>query len=304
MKRIGVLLFLVALFCCWTVSASHAEEEESRSDSFTILWIADTQDISFHGYGNAFDRMGKWILEQREPMNIRYIVQTGDAVDNGASVLQWERFDVMYDQFRGKIPYISAAGNHEVKKNGYFDYWMREDIRTIPRGNTFMRGEASYCTFDHEGNRFIIVAIGYGVGQDAVIWTNGILKAHKDRTAILLVHDYLQTNGRFGVNGKALFEQIVQKNPNVRLVLCGHVLGVSSRIDALDDDGDGVPDRTVAQLMYDYQHFKEDCGQLRTLTFQLKDRSICVTTYSPVTERYYRDYMFGDHYTFTLADAF
>lgn len=297
-------MFFVTLFCCWTVSASHAEEEEEQSDSFTILWISDTQDISYHGYGKAFDRMGKWILEQKDAMNIRYIVQTGDAVDNGASLQQWKRFDVMYDQFRGKIPYISAAGNHEVKKNGYFDYWMRRDIRAIPRGNTFMRGEASYSTFDYEGNPFILVSIGYGVGQDAVKWTNDILKTHKDHTAILLVHDYLQTDGRFGVNGKALFDQIVQKSPNVRVVLCGHVLGVSSRIDALDDNHDGKPDRTVAQLMYDYQHFAEDCGQLRTLTFQIKDRSIHVTTYSPVTERYYRDYMFGDHYSFTLTNAF
>lgn len=303
MKRLWGLLFFAALFWCWPAFISHAAEAQ-ESDSFTILWISDTQDISYHGYGDAFDTMGKWILEQKDDKNIRYVVQTGDAVDNGASATQWQRYDVMYDQIRGKIPYISAAGNHEVKKNGYRDYWMREDIRTIPRDHTFMRGEASYATFDYHGNSFMIVAVGYGAGQDAIQWTNDILAKHRDRTAILLAHDYLQTDGRFGVNGKALFEQIVKPNPNVRLVLCGHVLGVSSRIDALDDDHDGKPDRTVAELMYNYQHFEADCGQLRTLTFQLKDRSICVTTFSPVTQRYYRDYMFGDHYTFTLTKAF
>ena len=303
MKRLWGLLFFAALFWFWPAFASHAEEAQ-ESDSFTILWISDTQDISYHGYGDAFDTMGKWIVEQQDDMNIRYIVQTGDAVDNGASAWQWRNYDVMYDQFRGKIPYIAAAGNHEVKKNGYLEYCMREDVRTIPRGNTFLRGEASYATFDHHGNSFLIMAVGYGVGQDAVDWTNEVLAAYRDHTAILLVHDYLQTDGRFGVNGKALFETVVKPNPNVRLVLCGHVLGVSSRIDALDDDHDGKPDRTVAQMMYNYQHFAEDCGQLRTLTFQVDDRSIRVTTYSPVTKRYYRDYMFGDHYTFTLPNAF
>ena len=303
MKRLWGLLFCVALFFFWPVCTSHAEEAE-QSDSFTILWISDTQDISYHGYGDAFDTMGKWIVEQQDDMNICYIVQTGDAVDNGASTTQWERYDVMYNQFRGKIPYISAAGNHEVKKNGYLDYCMREDIRAIPPDNAFHGGEASYNTFEYKGNRFIIVAVGYGVGQDAVDWTNAVLAAHSDHIAILLMHDYLQTDGRFGINGKAMFEQIVQPNPNVRLVLCGHVLGVSSRIEELDDDQDGNPDRTVTELMYNYQHFGEDCGQLRTLTFQLEDRSICVTTYSPVTKRYYRDYMFGDHYTFTLNNAF
>ncbi|MPN41114.1 hypothetical protein SDC9_188656 [bioreactor metagenome] len=101
-----------------------------------------------------------------------------------------------------------------------------------------------------------------------------------------------------------MYKQIVLPNPNVRLVLCGHVLGVSSRIDSIDDDLDGEADRTVAQLMYNYQNRKTDCGQLRILEFNTEDRSIMITTYSPVTDRYYRDYMFGDNYTFTLQDAF
>lgn len=303
MTSIFRVVVLLLFFTNYPLPQSQVEKEVDR-DTFSIIWISDTQDMAYNGYDHALQKMGSWIMANKLRLDIRYIVQTGDAVDNGASMRQWDNFDELYNQFRGKIPYISAAGNHEVKKNGYLEYWMRPDVRSIPRANAYRRGMSAFCTFEENGIKFIIVAVGYGAEEECVPWVNQVLKQHKDCTAILLFHDYMQDNGRFSINGKLMFNKIVIPNPNVRLVLCGHVLGVSARIDSIDDNGDGDTDRTVAQLMYNYQHFKTECGQLRIMRFNSRDRSITITTYSPVTERYYRDYLFGDNYTFTLADAF
>ncbi len=303
MKRFLLLLTVFALLCVLPYSASRAKEDDNPG-SFTIIWLADTQDMAFHKYGHALQKMGKWIVDNQKTMNIRYIVQTGDAVDNGASDRQWREFDEMYLQFRGKIPYLSAAGNHEVKKHGYLEYLQRVQVKDVPEENRFRDGESTYSTLEISGAKLIFVAIGYGVEKESVDWVNEVLRQHRDYTAILLIHDYLQTGGRFGITGKAMFHALVEPNPNVRLVLCGHVNGVSSRIDEIDDNKDGTPDRTVAQLMYDYQNANDKCGQLRTMVFNPKDHSITVTTYSPVTKRYYRDYMLGDKVTFTLKNAF
>ena len=302
-KRFLSLLSIFALLCLLPYPSSRARVDDDRVP-FTIVWLADTQDMAYHKYDHALQKMGKWIMDNQKTMNIRYIVQTGDAVDNGASEWQWGVFDEMYLQFRGKIPYISAAGNHDVKKHGYLEYLQRSQVKDIPKENRFRDGESAFCTLEISGVKLIIVAIGYGMEKASVDWANDVLKQHADYTAILLFHDYLQTRGRFGVTGKAMYRDIVEPNPNVRLVLCGHVSGISSRVDKFDDNKDGTPDRTVTQLMYDYQNAKEQCGQLRTMEFNPKDHSITVTTYSPVTKRYYRDYMFGDHTTFTLKDAF
>lgn len=303
MKKILYLVTIFALICIHPYLASHARVDDDRVP-FTIVWLADTQEMAYGKYDHALQKMGKWIMESQKKMNIRYIVQTGDAVDNGASDWQWEVFDEMYLQFRGKIPYISAAGNHDVKKNGYLEYLQRAQVKDIPKENRFREGESAYSTLETSGEKFIFVAIGYGVEEASVDWANEVLEKHRDYTAILQFHDYLQTGGRFGITGRAMFHALVEPNPNVRLVLCGHVKGVSSRIDELDDNKDGKPDRSVVQLMYDYQNAKDKCGQLRTLVFNPKDHSITVTTYSPVTKRYYRDYMFGDEVTFTLKNAF
>lgn len=299
-------LFLLSIFVLlsvlpYPVSRAH---EDVETDTFTVIWLADTQDMAYGSYDHALKKMGKWIMDCRKPMNIRYIVQTGDAVDNGASDWQWRVFDEIFHQFHGRIPYISAAGNHDVKKHGYLEYLKRAQVKDIPEDHRFRGGESAYNTFEFKGRKFIFVAIGYGVEEASVDWANEVLRRHRDHTAILLMHDYLQTGGRFGITGKAMFHELVEPNPNVRLVLCGHVKGVSSRIDRLDDTHDGVPDRTVTELMYNYQHMKEQCGQLRIMVFNPRDRSITITTYSPVTKRYYRDYLFGDRFTFTIKDAF
>lgn len=312
MKKTIAILSIFAVLLFLPIPVSHATIQlppdhasgDAPDDSFTIVWISDTQDMAYFGYGRPLAMMGEWIMDNRKALNIRYVVQTGDAVDNGASPWQWDRFDELYGQIGGKIPYISAAGNHEVKKNGYLEYLARPEVLGMPPEQRFEQGKASFATFEANERKFVIVAVGYGIEQDAVPWVNDVLRQHEDSTAILLFHDYMQSEGRFSKNGKAMFEQIVKPNPNVRLVLCGHVCGVSSRIDPIDDNHDGVMDRTVTQMMYNYQHFKDDCGQLRTLTFHMHDRSIEVTTYSPFTQRYYRDYMFGDEYTFTLKDGF
>lgn len=300
-KFIAVLLFVVMMVVFVPFSTTLAED--NNEDTFTIVWLSDTQNMSEYSYNHAMQRMGQWISDQKEVLNIQYVVQTGDAVENGANPKYWAEFDLMLDKFKDEIPYIGAAGNHEIKKNGYLEYLARPEILSIPKENSYKNGEASYSTFEVDGCKFIIVAVGYGIEEESIGWVNFILENHKDHSAILLYHDYMQTSGRFSKNGKLMFKQIVLSNPNVRLVLCGHVLGLSSRIDSIDDNGDGIPDRTVTQMMYNYD-LDKDHGQLRTLQFNTTNHSITVTTYSPITERYYRDWMNGDQYTFVLKDAF
>lgn len=297
-----VVFLFVALFP--EKALAHDVEQTDDGDSFTIVWVSDTQDIAYRNRGDVLESMGQWIIHNRDALRIRYVVQTGDAVDNGASPWQWKAYDHLLQPFKGRIPYIAAAGNHEVKKNGYLDYWMREDVRRIPRAQTIDRGKASFATFKFNDSKFIIVSVGFGVELQYADWMNHVLKTHPDHTAILILHDYLAASGNFSITGKQVFQQVVVPNPNVRLVLCGHVPSLKARADAVDDNGDGTPDRVVNELLYDYQNYKEDFGQIRWLTFNLPDRSITVTTYSPFTKRYYKDFNFGNQAIFTIPNAF
>ena len=67
-------------------------------------------------------------------------------------------------------------------------------------------------------------------------------------------------------------------NPNVRLVLCGHVCGTGYRAEDIDDTGDGVPDRRVNAMLYNYQHYELESGQIRLLTFDPVSHGLTVMT--------------------------
>ena len=304
MRKLIVFILTMVVVVAILTPFGYSKADDETDDAFSILWISDTQDMAYHEYCHPLKKMGEWVMDNAESLDIRYVVQTGDAVDNGASSWQWDRYDEFYDQIRGNLPYISAAGNHEVKKNGYLEYCMREDIRTIPRSNTYKRGESSFATFEANGEKFIIVAIGFGVEQESAPWINEVLRLHKEYTAILILHDYIAVTGNFSPNGKWVFQNIVEPNPNVRLVLCGHVTSLKARADEVDDNQDGTPDRVVNAMLYNYQHYKNDCGQMRWLEFNTSDRTITVTTYSPYTDKYYKDYNFGNQSTFVIKDAF
>lgn len=272
---------------------------------FSISWISDTQSMTYCNYTDALESMGRWIADEKDERNILYVVQTGDAVENGFSDWQWKNNDACYSQFKEMLPYIAVAGNHEIgmKLHSYVGYLSRRNVSEIPRRNSFERGRAVYATMRAGGIDFLILGAGWESELMSVEWMNEILREHPDSVAILLFHGYIQTNGTYTVVGKKMFEKVVKPNPNVKLVLYGHVLGTAVRFEDVDDNADGTPDRRVTALMYNYQNAGMDCGQLRLLTFDPMERSLRVLTYSPYLKRYYRDYTYSSS-DFLLENVF
>jgi len=272
---------------------------------FSVVWLADTQTMSYYNYPDALAKMGRWIADEKDSRNIRYVVQTGDAVDEGWIPKQWKNFDQLYGKFQNILPYFPIAGNHDVgmQWHGYGPYLARPYIRSIPRYNSFDGGKAVFTTFSAGGTDFLLLGVGWESELDAVGWMNDVLNRYPDRVAILLFHGYINVDGTFTKIGQQMFDEVVSKHPNVRLVLCGHVRGTGYRADDLDDTGDGKPDRRVNTMIYNYQHYDQNCGQLRLLTFDPVTRSIKVMTYSPVSDYFFKDDYFKAE-TFTLEDAF
>ena len=273
---------------------------------FSIIWLADTQTIAYHEHNDVFEAMGKWIREQRTPYNVKYIVQTGDLVDNGYVQKQWDSFDIMSSQFFGTIPYLPIAGNHDlgVKLERYAAYLERPYVKAIPPERSFKRGQAVYAEFRAGDQDFLIVGAGWNADHTSVGWINQVLRTHPNHVAILMFHSYVNGKDKLSKQGRYLREMVVAKNPNVRLVLSGHLRGSGYILDEFDDDGDGVTDRHVHAMLYNFQGYAyENSGQIRMLTFDPETRSIHVFTYSPFSGHYYRD----DHFQkeeFELEDAF
>ena len=281
------------------------ERAEHSASAFSIVWLSDTQTMSYMRYPGRLQQMGEWIAAQRVKRNIRYVVQTGDAVENGFSDWQWAEFDTCYNEFKEELPFFAVAGNHDIdnQRSDYTTFLERDYITNLPADHAFENGRAAYATVSAGGMKILFLGAGWDSEESAIPWMNKVLQRHAEYTAILLFHSYIKQDGQFTVTGKQMFEQVVKPNPNVRLVLCGHVHGTGYRQDLIDDTEDGLPDRNVHALLYNYQDWTVDTGQLRVLTLDPLKHDLTVMTYAPPVERYYRDSHFAT-VEFTIEDAF
>lgn len=280
-------------------SSSHAGDFPSSDVSsppeepFTFVWISDTQLYS-ESYPDIFRSMTGWVADHAVTGNIRYLLHTGDVVNNRNSDGQWQNAAEAMALLSGKVPYLVAAGNHDVgAPDGDYSRFSPHFGQTIPEnGGLWEDGKGQYAVFSQNGMDFLLLFLGYGNGQAGIDWANEILAQYPDHYAILGVHSYMHETGVLTTIGKGLYSQIVEPNANVRLVLCGHHHSAGQRVTPIDDDGDGSPDRTVYQLLADYQDAGEGGGGfMRLLTFDTAAGTLHVHTYSPWLDKtsFYED---------------
>src|SRR5690606_26905053 len=90
----------------------------------------------------VFDLMTAWISENIDPLRIGMVLCAGDLVEQNALLVpdgikvnqpskkQWESVARSFGRLDGKVPYVSATGNHdygvrniEYRKTAYNDYF-------------------------------------------------------------------------------------------------------------------------------------------------------------------------------------
>ncbi len=193
-------------------------------------------------------------------MNIEYVFHSGDLVDEADQEYQWLHADeYMKTLDDANIPYGVLAGNHDVlqKDNDYTEYYkyFGEDrfMEKPYYGGSYLNNRGHYDLISVNGNDFIMMYLGWGIDEEGIAWMNEILAQYPDRMAILTFHEYLQATGTRHPLGEKLYNEVVIPNENVVTVLSGHYHEAQTLIDEIDDDGDGMPDRTVYQMLADYQ---------------------------------------------------
>ncbi|TDQ38294.1 S-layer homology domain-containing protein [Aureibacillus halotolerans] len=264
---------------------------------YTFVWMSDTQYYS-ESYPYIYESQVEWIRDNKEAMDIRYVFHTGDIVDEVDQPYQWDVADKSMSVLEeADIPYGVLAGNHDVGQrnndytiySSYFGKDRFEDQHTY--GGSYKDNRGHYDLISAEGNDFIMMYMGWGVDEEGMDWMNEVLARYPNRTAILNFHEYLLVSGNRSGIGDDIFEAVVKPNPNVVAVLSGHYHDSETLVDAIDDDGDGEPDRRVYQMLADYQGGPEGGqGYMRLLHIDKETNQIYVNTYSP----YMDDYNFYD----------
>ncbi|MEH7872959.1 metallophosphoesterase [Bacillus velezensis] len=279
------------------------QDQIPAKGNYTFIWMSDTQYYA-QGHPHIFDKMTEWIKENKEKHNIKYVFHTGDIVDDSMVMKQWKNADhSMRTLDKAGIPYGVLAGNHDVgHKDGTYrtfgDFFgSRRFEQNMHYGGSYKNNRGHYDLLSASGNDFIMIYMGWGIAEQEIDWINQVLKRYPDRTAILCFHEYLLVSGNRSPIGETIYRKVVKPNRNVAMVLSGHYHNAMKKTDALDDDGDGKPDRLVHQILTDYQDGPEGGqGFMRMMQFDQAANQVHMFSYSPYTDdiNYYDTDLFAD----------
>ena len=268
---------------------------------FSFAWETDTQYYS-ESFPYHYDNMNKWIVDNSKRLGIRYVIHTGDLVDDVDMTAEWKNAAHSMKIFDDAgMPYGVLAGNHDVyagaeSYGNYWNYFGANRFADKPYyGGTYKNNLGHYDLLTENGQDFIVLYMSWDIYTNEINWMNQVLAQYPDRKAIICLHRYTnvsESNGSLlDYTGKLLQKEVVAKNKNVIAVLNGHYHGATIQTDQFDDNGDGTPDRTVYQICTDYQSDPEGGSEyIKFLYFDLKDNKIYMNSYSP----YRQDFNYFD----------
>jgi len=266
---------------------------------FTLVTLPDTQFYAENLGGQraaAFSAQTQWIVDHRDALNIAFVSHMGDVVNTSGNPAEWRVADTAMQLLEnaattrraGGIPWGGAPGNHDLNPYGdatgtsTFDQTFgasRFAGRSYYGGHYGADNANNYQLFSASDLDFIIIHLQYDARevanyQPVLDWADALLKANPNRRAIVTSHWMVNTGNPagFSAQGQAIYDTL-KHNPNLFLLLGGHVAGEGRRADTFKG-------HTVYAILQDYQgRDNGGNGWLRYFVFSPANNTITAKTY-------------------------
>lgn len=221
MRKIYLLFLLSISFLNLNGQQKYQAPKLDNENSWSMILIPDPQTyLKFARYQPILDLMNAWIQESVDPLNIKMVLCTGDLVEhndmpnpdgkNGdqPSKSQWEAVSRSFDKLNGRVPYLTATGNHDfgyksaVVRRTFYDKYFPTDKNFLNQkllrevgvdgdGHPSLTNAVYEMTSPHGQKLFMVLEFA---PRDAVIeWAKKVVdqEKYKDHFVILLTHTYL-----------------------------------------------------------------------------------------------------------------
>lgn len=300
----------------------------TSSDSWSIILLPDPQTYSkFERNQPIFELMTTWISENIDPLNIKMVLCTGDLVEqneyinpdgksgNQPSISQWKAVSHAFGRLDGRVPYITALGNHdygykniENRKSNFNTYFpvdknfqnqkLLREVGLNAEGVPTLENAAFEFITPH-GKKMLFLVLEFAPRDTTVAWAKEVVgqDKYKDHTVVVLTHSYMNSENEHIVNeeypikdgnyGAALFEKLIAPSSNIQMVFAGHI-GAPDRPQGhiafrTDENASG---KKIHQMVFNAQALgggwmgNGGDGWLRILEFTA-DGKVKVKTFSP-----------------------
>ena len=304
----------------------------SDTASWSMILLPDPQNyVKFQRNQPILDMMMNWITERVDSLNIKMVMCTGDLVEHDDIVnpdgkkmdqtgpQQWRAVAKAFGKLDGKLPYITATGNHDYNifsythkpktthfpeyfpaDKNYLNQQLLREVAPNVYGNNSLEN-AAYEWRSLQGKPYLFLSIEFAPRDTILVWAKELVaqKKYKDHSVILLTHAYLKASNEWidktgydlpGANyGKAIWEKLVYPSSNIKMVISGHIGAVNDARAHVafktDKNSKGI---TVQQMTFNAQamgggHYGNGGdGWLRILEFMPDGKTVKVKTFSPL----------------------
>ncbi len=265
-KRFLTILFVVVVVLNLPLFSQPKPEPPKLSDpdSYTWILLPDLQTYQKFGRNQAlFQLMTDWIVDQKENLNIKLVLCTGDLVEqdnllvpdgkNGdqPSVKQWEAVQRGLSKLNNTIPYILCTGNHDYGIKSAENRYSQFNSYFPPQGNLLTQSllvemapnglgvktleNACYQWKSPMGQSFLIFSLEFAPRTEILSWAKEVAASPKyqDHIGVVLTHSYINSQGKrthlekyplTNANyGEEIWKDFVQPSAIMRFVFCGHI---------------------------------------------------------------------------------
>ena len=278
------------------------------SQDFTLGVMPDIQNMSQSDIeALKVKKMTQHFIDNKTALNLQMVVSLGDNVygysTDAVMEAEYKRIKpAVQNLTNAGIPYAPCAGNHDGQPgdhefkmfNKYFP--ISEMKAQNPYLNDNLNGSAntSYL-FSASGMDFVMVIIephdqfitgDFKLDYDlaSIKWADSIFKVYPNRRGIFATHDF------FEPSGNKLINDLVKKNDNIFLSLCGHSCsrqgfnGMITGEYAWDETTNGG--HSAKCILSNYQCDADKGATVRYYTFKPTENKVYAYSYNVVNNAF------------------
>ena len=276
--------------------------------AYSFAVVGDTQIVN-KNYPEKFEGIYRYIVENIESKNIKFVFGLGDITDADSDA-EWQRAYNALHSLDGKVGYSIVRGNHDSdsKLNKTFPY---SDYKDVLGGSYDGTMNNTYQTLQIGEIKYLIITLDYGASIPVLRWAGKLCEEYADHNVIITTHAYMYRNGTtldkdevcppIGSggynNGDHIWEMLITEHENIVLVLSGH--DPCDQIVVTQEKGEAG--NTVTQMLIDPQgadvSISGGVGAVAMLYFSADGRNVTVDYYSTIQQKYF---MGANQFTMTL----
>jgi DNA repair exonuclease SbcCD nuclease subunit len=259
----------------------------SLNSPFSVIVLPDIQKYSVMGKEDILFSQVNWIIENKNNLNIKFVVFEGDLVENWDNLSQWADANKAVSMLESNsIPFLLVPGNHDHDKTNpknsltnYSTFFPNLRFSNTPSfGGSF--GEGNTYKKVRIGLRdYVFLGLDVCPTNDEIDWANKIFSENESSELILVTHGYLgaDLNREVHVCGSTQNIWAMSKtHKNLQIILSGHVYGEATLFSQNESNV------LVTQMLADYQgDTNGGSGYLRILEFVPSKGIVKVRTFSP-----------------------